>query len=270
MHDDRDLVEERISRELSERIVPLVHPQRRPLDVEAGASLDDVVPFEVGARWGAPWTTTWFRFSGEVPGEWSGQAGRGVARPRLPDGCPRVPVRGPRARREGSAGAGHPSTPAGRAAWPAQPGPVVLVVEAAANPAFPQFRPSDVGLTGHRRHQAAVPTRPGRARRRRRGRRGAALRPRRARRRDADAPARRPTAGAVAPPAGARRSTSSRGRGDVVAARRRCRPGAGRAGRVLTHTVSSPPVTPTSTRRGCGRRPRPSASAPARSRPPSR
>ena len=50
MHDDRDLVEERISRELSERIVSLVHPERRPLDVEAGASLDDVATFEVGAR----------------------------------------------------------------------------------------------------------------------------------------------------------------------------------------------------------------------------
>ena len=67
MHDDRELVEERITRELTERVLPLVHPERRPLAVEAGPTPDMLDPFAVGRRWGPPWATTWFRFTGEVP-----------------------------------------------------------------------------------------------------------------------------------------------------------------------------------------------------------
>ena len=66
MHDDRELLEERITRELTERVLPLVHPQRVALTVEAGPTLDDLVPFAVGQRWGPPWGTTWFRFTGAV------------------------------------------------------------------------------------------------------------------------------------------------------------------------------------------------------------
>ncbi len=144
MHDDRDLVEERISRELSERIVPLVHPQRRPLDVEAGASLDDVVPFEIGARWGAPWTTTWFRFSGEVPGEWSGQRVEALLDLGFRMDAPGFQCEGLVRDEKGRPVQGiHPRRQAVRVAG--TPGPVVLVVEAAANPAFPQFRPSTLG-----------------------------------------------------------------------------------------------------------------------------
>ena len=144
MHDDRDLVEERISRELSERIVPLVHPQRRPLDVEAGASLDDVVPFEIGARWGAPWGTTWFRFSGEVPGEWSGQRVEALLDLGFRMDAPGFQCEGLVRDEKGRPVQGiHPRRQAVRVAG--TPGPVVLVVEAASNPAFPQFRPSTLG-----------------------------------------------------------------------------------------------------------------------------
>ena len=45
MHDDRLLVEERITRELTERVLPLAHPHRLPLDVEAGPSPDDLEAF---------------------------------------------------------------------------------------------------------------------------------------------------------------------------------------------------------------------------------
>ena len=76
VHDDRELVEERIHRELTERVLPLVHPERRPLAVEAGPSLEDLAPFAVGQRWGAPWGTTWFRFEGEVPAAWAGAGSR--------------------------------------------------------------------------------------------------------------------------------------------------------------------------------------------------
>ncbi|MGI9028885.1 MAG: hypothetical protein ACR2HP_02715, partial [Ilumatobacteraceae bacterium] len=73
MHDDRVLVEERITRELTERLPLLVHPDRRPMLVEAGPGLDELAPFEVGDRWGAPWGTTWFRFHGDIPQEWAGR-----------------------------------------------------------------------------------------------------------------------------------------------------------------------------------------------------
>ena len=166
VHDDRDLVEERISRELSERIVPLVHPERRPLDVEAGASLDDVVPFEVGARWGAPWTTTWFRFSGEVPGEWGGRRVEALLdlgfRMDAPgfqcEGLVRDekgrPVQGIHPRRQAVPVGRH--TRAGRARRRGR-----------RQPGLPAVPTVGVGLAGDRWHQAAVPARAGRARRRR-------------------------------------------------------------------------------------------------------
>ena len=70
MHADRDLVEKRIQRELWERVLPLVHTHERPLTIEAGPDLDHLEPFEAGSSWGAPWATTWFRLTGEIPPEW--------------------------------------------------------------------------------------------------------------------------------------------------------------------------------------------------------
>ena len=268
MHDDRDLVEERISRELSERIVPLVHPERRALDVEAGASLDDVAPFEVGGRWGAPWTTTWFRFSGEVPGEWGGRRVDALLDLGFRMDAPGFQCEGLVRDEKGRPVQGiHPRRQAVRMAG--APGPVVLVVEAAANPAFPQFRPSELGspdtagtrqlyrleraelvvvdlvaeallydldvLDGVMRTLPLDDPRRARVRHLARG--------------------------------GARRGGAPRGTSWPLAVwsprRSPRRP-------VRTRTVSSQPVTPTSTRRGCGRRRRRSASAPARSPPPCR
>ena len=84
MHDDRRLVEKRLDRALSQYIRPARYPLTAPLRVSAytvpgepvpvaEALKAEYLPFTVGSEWGAPWSTVWFRFEGEVPTEWSGQ-----------------------------------------------------------------------------------------------------------------------------------------------------------------------------------------------------
>ena len=148
MHDDRELQEKRIRRELWERVLPLVHPEQRPLSIEAGPGLDRLEEFEAGSSWGAPWGTTWFRLRGEVPEHWSGgrveaiidlgfhpdAAGfqcEGLVVDLAADGRP-LPVQGIHPRRTAYA-------------VDAAAGPVEVLVEAASNPSFPQFRPSRYG-----------------------------------------------------------------------------------------------------------------------------
>jgi len=84
MHDDRGIVEERITRVLDHRLRPAIHRASIPLSVEAwqapgepveiaealGASY---VPVRPGDRWGPAWGTTWFRLSGTVPSDWAGE-----------------------------------------------------------------------------------------------------------------------------------------------------------------------------------------------------
>ena len=55
VHDDRELAERRIERELWGRVLPLVHAERTALAVTAGPTPDDRQPFNVGTEWGAPW-----------------------------------------------------------------------------------------------------------------------------------------------------------------------------------------------------------------------
>ena len=153
MHDDRELAERRIERELWERVLPLVHAERIALDVTAGPSPDDQTPFTVGSEWGAPWGTTWFRLTGDVPDSWRGrqrttrieavvdlgfnrspagfQAEGLVVEPR-PDGSFR-PLQGIHPRRTNYVLDDDSPT-------------VDLLVEAASNPTFPQFAPSRQGL----------------------------------------------------------------------------------------------------------------------------
>jgi len=82
VHDDRELVETRIRRTISDRIRPHLHGPGRPLEVTAWhvpgepvpvavARDADYAPFQVGDRWGAPWGTTWFRLRGQVPDDWA-------------------------------------------------------------------------------------------------------------------------------------------------------------------------------------------------------
>ncbi|MBD8045078.1 alpha-mannosidase [Arthrobacter sp. Sa2BUA2] len=81
MHENRELVEARITRFLRERLEPAQWRDRRPLEITAWTAPGEPVPFEeavrgeflpftAGQQWGAPWDTTWFRVSGTVPVDW--------------------------------------------------------------------------------------------------------------------------------------------------------------------------------------------------------
>lgn len=156
MHDDRVLLEKRIERELWQRVLPHLYRERRPLTIEAWHAPGEPVPYDeaaqqryepfaVGAAWGRPWGTTWFRLSGEVPAEWVGDTleavidlGWGMRGPGFQaeglvwwDG---EPLQGVHPRRT--------AVPLPQAAT----GPLTFLVEAAANPAMPaSFRPSHLG-----------------------------------------------------------------------------------------------------------------------------
>ena len=82
MHDDVVKTEGRIRNTLEQRLKPRVVAERQscsvsafepgdpvPVDEALSASYRDVEP---GARWGAPWSTTWFKISGQVPSQWKG------------------------------------------------------------------------------------------------------------------------------------------------------------------------------------------------------
>lgn len=83
MHNDRTIVEDRITRELFERIVPHVHSDVLPLTVEVWhapgepvsadeAAAQDYGPYVLGTAWGKPWGTSWFRCTVDVPDAWVG------------------------------------------------------------------------------------------------------------------------------------------------------------------------------------------------------
>jgi alpha-mannosidase len=145
---DRDLVEKRIQRELWERVLPLAHPDHRALTIEAGDDLDHLEPFTARSKWGAPWGTTWFRFTGEIPAAWTGRRVEAIIdlgfHPQaagfqceglvvdLDDDGSWTPLQGIHPRRTNFALDG-------------SAGPVVLHVEAASNPSFPGYRPSPLG-----------------------------------------------------------------------------------------------------------------------------
>ena len=153
MHDDRELAERRIERELWERVLPHVHVDRIALDMTAGPSFVEQTSFTVGSEWGAPWGTTWFRLTGDVPDSWRSrqratrieavvdlgfnrspagfQAEGLVVEPR-PDGSFR-PLQGIHPRRTNYVIDDESTT-------------VELLVQAASNPTFPQFVPSRQGL----------------------------------------------------------------------------------------------------------------------------
>ena len=191
MHDDRALVERRIARELWERVVPLVEVDRTGLDIQAGPTLDRLTDFAVGSRWGAPWGTTWFRLTGEIPSHWTGRRVEAVIdlgfhRDAAGFQCEGLvvdddgrPVQGIHPRRT-------------NVAVDAEPGPVVLTVEAASNPSFPQFRPSPLGSPATAGEEPLYRFKRAESGGRRLRGRGADARPRRPRRVDAHARDRRP------------------------------------------------------------------------------
>ena len=86
MHNNRELVEARISRFLRDRLTGSIWRDRRPADLTAldlpgepepfeVAVAGQFTPFSTGTSWGAPWGTTWFHVSGTVPADWELQDG---------------------------------------------------------------------------------------------------------------------------------------------------------------------------------------------------
>jgi alpha-mannosidase len=84
MHDDRNLVEQRINRAMRERIAPATYADSVPLTLSVWHVPDEPVPVEeamrasfrnfgVGEAWGPPWSTSWFRIEGTVPAHWVGK-----------------------------------------------------------------------------------------------------------------------------------------------------------------------------------------------------
>ncbi|MBT0566399.1 glycoside hydrolase family 38 C-terminal domain-containing protein [Williamsia sp. CHRR-6] len=81
MHDDRISTEGRLTRFVRDHLDPNLYRHRLPLAVSAWevdgepVAVTDAVhqqfsPFCIGDRWGAPWTTTWFRFTATIPAHW--------------------------------------------------------------------------------------------------------------------------------------------------------------------------------------------------------
>lgn len=155
MHNDLRLVEARVRRELAERVLPAVYSRTIDLSVEAWdapgepvpyaeAVGADYAPFRVGDHWSRPWGTTWFRLSVDVPSAMAGpQLEAAIDLGFHPDAAgfqseglvwiDGRPVQGIHPRRRGLP---LPDVP---------PGPFVFHVEAASNPAFPGYRPSQLG-----------------------------------------------------------------------------------------------------------------------------
>jgi len=155
MHDDAMLVERRIRRELSERVMPAMYSASVPMQVTAWDAPGEPVPyteamaalashgreFRIGDKWSWPWGTTWFRFNAEVPATWAGPTLEAVIDLGFhPDGAGfqsegLVWVPGTDGRGEPVQGI-HPR----RTGLPlphAASGPLEIVLEAASNPAFP-------------------------------------------------------------------------------------------------------------------------------------
>jgi alpha-mannosidase len=151
VHDDRKLVEDRITRYLSHHVRPALYTARAALDVKAwqvpGEPVpvaealrvpdSDYLPFSIGEPWGGPWSTTWFRFSAQVPPEWAGERVEAVIDLGFD------PDRGPGGQAEGlvhtlDGRALHGLHPLNRAVLisphAAAGEPVDFLVEAAANP----------------------------------------------------------------------------------------------------------------------------------------
>jgi alpha-mannosidase len=145
---DRDLIEKRIQRELWERVLPLVHPDRRPLTVSAGPDPDHLEPFTIGSAWGAPWGTTWFELCGTRPESWAGKRVEAVIDLGFHPNAAGFQCEGLLVERDTDGRCKalqgiHPRRT--NHVLDDSSGDVRLLLEAASNPAFPQFRPSPLG-----------------------------------------------------------------------------------------------------------------------------
>ncbi|WP_409061116.1 alpha-mannosidase [Streptomyces sp. SYP-A7185] len=154
MHDDRTLIEARLKRVLDERIRPAVYPESVPLDVAVWNAPGEPVPVaeglaatpeptEVGAAWGAPWATSWFRVTGTVPEAWAGKTVEAVLDLGFDENMPGFQCEGLVYRPDGTPVKGlNPRNQWVRIAAPAAGGEdVQLHVEAASNPVILDYHP---------------------------------------------------------------------------------------------------------------------------------
>ncbi|MFC9631561.1 alpha-mannosidase [Streptomyces mirabilis] len=154
MHDDRTRVEARLKRVLDERIRPAVYPESVPLDVAVWHAPGEPVPvaeglaatpepIEVGARWGAPWGTSWFRVTGTVPEAWAGKTVEALLDLGFDENMPGFQCEGLVYRPDGSPVKGlNPRNQWVRIGAPVEGGEEVrLHVEAASNPVILDYHP---------------------------------------------------------------------------------------------------------------------------------
>lgn len=148
MHDDRELIEKRIQRELWSRVLTHVYSDRQELAIKAGPDLATLEPFNAGSPWGVPWGTTWFEFSGDVPPSWVDRRVEAVIDLGFnPDSagfqCEGLVVN----LAEGGVITPQQGIHPRRTRYRLDPvaGPLVLNLEAASNPSFPQFQRSALG-----------------------------------------------------------------------------------------------------------------------------
>jgi alpha-mannosidase len=162
MHDDRSLVEARLTRVLRERIRPAVYPESIPLSVEMWAAPGEPVPvaeglsaptepITPGTPWGAPWGTSWFKVTGTVPAEWAGRTVEAVLDLGFTKATPGFQCEGLVYRPDGTPVKGlHPRNSHVRVGSPARGGEEVLWhIEAASNPDLQDgghpFEPTEKG-----------------------------------------------------------------------------------------------------------------------------
>ncbi|MCX4965587.1 glycosyl hydrolase-related protein [Streptomyces sp. NBC_00654] len=160
MHDDRSLVEGRLERALHQFIRPAQYAARTPLALSVWHAPGEPVPvaealqrtyepFTTGTEWGKPWSTSWFRLEGTVPGEWAGRRVEVVVDPGFSGQGPGFQAEGMLYDTSGVPLKGiHPRnrhlTVAGAAAGGER---VALLLEAAANPTVLEhgFEPTPLG-----------------------------------------------------------------------------------------------------------------------------
>ncbi|GAB0105547.1 glycoside hydrolase family 38 C-terminal domain-containing protein [Nocardia sp. JMUB6875] len=158
MHDDRRLIEGRLGRVLGGRIAPAIYRESVPLRASMWVAPGEPVsvaeglaaprtPVEPGARWGAPWSTSWLTVEGTVPPEWAGKIVEAIIDLGFDGGMTGFQCEGLVYRPDGSPVKGlHPQNKWVRIATPAVGGERVLFhVEAAANPVIPFFGPTALG-----------------------------------------------------------------------------------------------------------------------------
>ncbi|MFG2522072.1 alpha-mannosidase [Streptomyces sp. NPDC048527] len=154
MHDDRTLVEARLKRVLDERIRPAVYPESVPLEVAVWNAPGEPVPVDeglaaapepiaVGARWGAPWATCWFRVTGTVPEAWAGRTVEAILDLGFDENMPGFQCEGLVYRPDGTPVKGlNPRNQWVRVGAPVEGGEEVrLHIEAASNPVILDYHP---------------------------------------------------------------------------------------------------------------------------------